>query len=159
MSHGYGEARPIGRMVPAQAHQERLPDASCARCACRLSRYRDAWEHHCCTCRDTLIKEGALKVPVFEADQSGAHAAQAHALALDSLLCKTCSRPLVKGGRAPISGLCRTCLDKKRAAEKPVSRCGGCGITVNRKTAYQARKQRRAPRCRDCYQAEQQAAA
>jgi len=61
-------------MVPQQATQERPPDASCARCACRLSQYRDAWEQHCAPCRRTLVAEGALTVPAF--DPAAASAAE-----------------------------------------------------------------------------------
>ena len=112
------EGLPVGRMVADTSGIQRYapPAATWERCGCRHSRYRDAGESACAAWQRILVAEGSLVVPDFVLDVSGAMEAQAAALALDTLLCKTCSRPLAKGGRPSTSGLCRGCLNKKNAA-------------------------------------------
>ena len=137
------EGLPIGRMVPLQAEQPAQPAGACARCACKLSRYRDAWEQHCAPCRRALVAEDKLRVPTFEPDTPTP----------ETLRCHDCDKPLSKRSRSnpDKSGLCRSCLNaNKRLRRERRNVCATCQAPVAERTAQNAATLGRPAYCRVC---------
>jgi hypothetical protein len=126
--------------------------ATCPRCGCKLSRYRDAWQTHCLTCERTLKAEGALTVPDFAPDEWVSAAEEARQAATTPLRCTRCDTPLAKGRNK--TGRCKKCfteLTTKAARERGYRKvCGYCAQAIDPGTWRRARRQGRTPRCRDC---------
>lgn len=160
------EGLPVGRMVADTSGIQRYapPAATCERCGCKLSRYRDAWESACAACQRVLVAEGRLVVPIFDpAATSSAELAR---------LAATQNRPLAEHEKAAMPGyvLCECGRGHRKKRSK---RCGPChqearaaGTLITRRKRSRDEqlatgnycececgrglRRKQAPRCRKC---------